>query len=123
MSEVTKLPTHFRLLAAFKTIGPYLREEQSKDGYYWFDCLSVCVNDKKAPEKREFWGWWMTLTPTDAGFEAEYHSGRYNLEGDWVGESIPKAAQPEVERTQGDFEKKLAKMLDERFAKSLSTVE
>ncbi|WPC74736.1 sigma factor-binding protein Crl [Vibrio porteresiae] len=123
MPEVTKLPTHFRLLAAFKALGPYLREEQSKDGLYWFDCLSVCVSDKKAPEKREFWGWWITLTPSDEGFQAEYHTGRYNIDGDWVDESIPAAAQAEVERTHGDFAQKLSKMLADRFAKSLSTVE
>lgn len=59
MSEPTKSPTHYRLLSTLRAIGPYLRESQSTDGMYIFDCLSVCVNDKKSPEQREFWGWWL----------------------------------------------------------------
>ncbi len=59
MSETTQGPTHFRLMSKLKAIGPYLREPQSQEGRYYFDCLSVCVDDKKSPEKREFWagGW------------------------------------------------------------------
>ncbi|EGV2674026.1 Crl family RNA polymerase assembly factor, partial [Vibrio parahaemolyticus] len=54
MSETTQGPTHFRLMSKLKAIGPYLREPQSQEGRYYFDCLSVCVDDKKSPEKREF---------------------------------------------------------------------
>ncbi|MZI91684.1 sigma factor-binding protein Crl [Vibrio sp. CAIM 722] len=123
MSEVTKLPTHFRLLAAFKAIGPYVREELCKDGYYWFDCLSVCIDDKKAPEKREFWGWWMELTTTESGFKVQYHVGMYNQAGDWVNKEPPEKDVAEIIRTRDDFEKKLHKMLEERFAQTISAVE
>ncbi|EGQ9673206.1 sigma factor-binding protein Crl, partial [Vibrio parahaemolyticus] len=75
MSETTQGPTHFRLMSKLKAIGPYLREPQSQEGRYYFDCLSVCVDDKKSPEKREFWGWWMDLESIEGGFTAKYHIG------------------------------------------------
>ena len=55
MSEEAKKPTHYRLVTALKAIGPYLREPLCKEGAYHFDCLSVCVDDSKSPEDREFW--------------------------------------------------------------------
>lgn len=115
MSEMTKTPTHYRLLTAMKAIGPYLREGQSKEGYYLFDCLSACVNDQKSPEKREFWGWWLELERTEEGFEAKYHIGRYNTAGVWGYEALPAHAVSEVTRTQEDFHQKLVSHLIRQF--------
>ncbi|TXZ87082.1 Crl family RNA polymerase assembly factor, partial [Vibrio cholerae] len=42
--------------------------------------------DKKSPEKREFWGWWMELAQNEQEMSACYHIGRYTLAGDWVAE-------------------------------------
>lgn len=120
MSEMAQSPTHYRLLAALKAIGPYLREGQCKEGFYLFDCLAVCVNDKKSPEKREFWGWWMELSADEGGFKANYHIGRYNLAGEWDAEAPPAKALPEVSRTQEEFHHKLEETLQQRFALSLS---
>ncbi|WP_428772116.1 sigma factor-binding protein Crl [Vibrio sp.] len=115
MSEVTKTPAHFRLLTALKAIGPYLRECQSRENFYLFDCLSVCVNDKKSPEDREFWGWWMELELQDQQFAARYRIGRYDSSGDWQEERLPAKATAEVTRTQEDFHQKLVELLDSRF--------
>ncbi|MDW6017882.1 sigma factor-binding protein Crl [Vibrio plantisponsor] len=120
MPEGTKNPTHYRLLSAFKAIGPYLREGKCKEGSYLFDCLAACVDDKKAPEKREFWGWWMILDQTDTGYEAKYQSGRYNLAGEWEAKAIPQAALSDVIQNQEEFHKKLEQTLDERFGLTLS---
>lgn len=120
MPEGTKNPTHYRLLSAFKAIGPYLREGKCKEGNYLFDCLAVCVDNKKAPEKREFWGWWMVLGKTDAGYEAKYQSGRYNLAGEWEVKDIPESAQAEVIQNQEEFHQKLERTLGERFGLSVS---
>lgn len=79
MSEMTKTPTHYRLLSTLKAMGPYLREGQCSERFYLFDCLASCVNDKKSPEKREFWGWWMELTQNEQEMSACYHIGRYTL--------------------------------------------
>ena len=54
MTGEKKTPTHFRLLTTLRAIGPYLREVQSSEGAYLFDCLSVCVNDKKSPENAHY---------------------------------------------------------------------
>ncbi len=123
MPEMTQNPTHYRLLSALKAIGPYLREGQCKEGSYVFDCLASCVDDKKSPEKREFWGWWMELDQTESGFEAKYYTGRYNLAGEWEAKNIPQAALKEVSQNQEDFHKKLEQTLEERFGLALSVHE
>ena len=120
MTDVTASPTHFRLLSALRAIGPYLRETDSQDGRYLFDCLSVCVDEKKSPEEREFWGWWMQLEScvqdgAIQGFIAKFEKGLYNHEGCWEEADIPEKARKEVSRTQDEFMKKLSRVLEERF--------
>ncbi|MCY9826568.1 sigma factor-binding protein Crl [Vibrio chagasii] len=119
MSEVTQEPTHYRLLNVLKAIGPYLREPQSEEGHYIFDCLSVCVNDKKSPEEREFWGWWMELDKSEEGYSAKYNIGKYNIEGNWDSLPLPKKAVAEVSRTQEAFHQKLVDELQSKFEISI----
>lgn len=117
MSKDLKQPTHNRLIAAFRAVGPYLREEQCTEKLYWFDCLSVCINDKKSPELREFWGWWMTLEfDGESQFTAKYEVGRYDSKNEWSDEKPQASALEEVRRTQRVFHDKLTEMLAERFA-------
>lgn len=118
MTEVAASPTHFRLLSALRAIGPYLRESDSKEGNYLFDCLSVCVDDKKSPEEREFWGWWMELEKTREGFVANFFTGIYNQDGNWQDVPVPEKEIKEVTRTQDEFVKKLSKVLKEKFSLS-----
>ena len=119
MSEQPKNPTHYRLLSTLKAIGPYLREAQCEQGKYLFDCLSVCVNDKKSPEEREFWGWWLELEQEGEAFEAKYCIGLYDAQGDWMDEKLPKKAIAEVYRTQEGFHKKLIDTLATKFGMTL----
>ncbi|NOH81168.1 sigma factor-binding protein Crl [Vibrio sp. RE86] len=115
MSEQTKSPTHYRLLTTLRAIGPYLRESQSEDGSYLFDCLSVCVNDKKSPEQREFWGWWLELEKRGDVFEARYRSGLYDVTGEWQDKALPKKAVQDVTKTQEVFHQKLLDTLQSEF--------
>lgn len=115
MSEQTKSPTHYRLLTTLRAIGPYLRESQSRDGSYLFDCLSVCVNDKKSPEQREFWGWWLELEKRGDVFEARYRSGLYDVTGEWQDKALPKKAVQDVTKTQEVFHQKLLDTLQSEF--------
>ena len=120
MSNVTKIPTHFRLLTSLRAIGPYLRESQSREGYYLFDCLGVCVDDQKSPEEREFWGWWLELEMQDQVFAARYRVGQYDKLGEWVGQALPKDAIAEVSRIQINFHKKLVDLLEKEYGMSVT---
>ena len=73
--------TYKRLLRQFAAIGPYLREDLCEERRYRFDCLSVCVSAKPAPDKREFWGWWLVLEQEDHSFSYHYQVGFYNADG------------------------------------------
>lgn len=115
-----KEPTHYRLMTSLKAIGPYIRESECQAGQYLFDCLSVCVDDKKSPELREFWGWWLDLTKTDNDFVANYTFGQYDEKGDWLDIAIPDDAQKEVEKTLENFHQKLVNVLSETYDYNIS---
>ncbi|HHE6469427.1 TPA: sigma factor-binding protein Crl [Providencia rettgeri] len=111
------LPTDYsngKYLKKFASIGPYLREKQCLNGCYIFDSLVVCVNANIAPEKREFWGWWLKLVATDKGFEFIYHFGLYNSHGSWQVKTLKDAATIEAtEQNLMSFHQTLAKQLSE----------
>ncbi len=103
--------TYKRLLRQFAAIGPYLREDLCEEGRYRFDCLSVCVSAKPAPDKREFWGWWLVLEQDDHSFSYHYQVGFYNADGEWLDKPLPKKHQVEVERTLNHFYKLISDKL------------
>lgn len=113
MKEETKSITHGRLMTRFAQIGPYLRQNKCEENAYFFDCLAVCVNAKKSPENREFWGWWFLLTNTESGFEYTYGFGMYDLKGEWTNDDVPDKATDEVKQSLDDFYGKLKLLCDE----------
>ncbi|MFV0576138.1 MAG: sigma factor-binding protein Crl [Vibrio sp.] len=120
MTEVSQ-PTHNRLISVLKAIGPYLREEKCELDYYFFDCLAVCVDDEKSPEKREFWGWWLQLEKQEQNFIANYQFGLYDDKGKWRDVAIPAAAKVEVEKTLETFHQKLDSVLSEQYQFAISS--
>ncbi|MEZ8141580.1 sigma factor-binding protein Crl [Enterovibrio norvegicus FF-33] len=122
MTEETKTLSHGRLLTRFAQLGPYLRQKKSTGESYFFDCLSACVNAKKTPESREFWGWWMKLTPKEGGFEYSYTFGKFNTEGEWLEEKLPKKCVQEVTESLDTFYKKIAGFVEGELALEITAL-
>ncbi|KLV05927.1 XRE family transcriptional regulator [Photobacterium aquae] len=119
-AKTANFPPHGRLITKLTALGPYLRQQHSSDGYYFFDCLSSCISAKKAPEEREFWGWWLILQATEQGFEYQYFFGRYNDSGEWQKEPVPAKHEQAVLQTLDDFYPKLKGLLHDELELSLS---
>ncbi|AWK13789.1 sigma factor-binding protein Crl [Candidatus Fukatsuia symbiotica] len=101
-----------KLMKSFSVLGPYLREEQCQNDYFFFDCLAICVNVKLMAEKRQFWGWWMELKFKEEGFTYSYQLGLYSKEKGWRTEKIKDPeTQEALKTTLRTFHKRLHDML------------
>ncbi|MCC8365471.1 sigma factor-binding protein Crl [Xenorhabdus sp. PB61.4] len=101
-----------KLLKSFSALGPYLRELKCQNDYFFFDCLAVCVSAKAAPEKREFWGWWLELERQEKGFVYNYQIGLFDKHGEWLPMNIKKEADlRQLESTLQAFHQRLSDSL------------
>ncbi|WP_028864104.1 sigma factor-binding protein Crl [Psychromonas aquimarina] len=117
-SAVKNGPSRGRLFKLFTDLGPYFRKLQSTESSFYFDCLEICVDAEKEPEEREFYGWWLVVTEKETCFDYERFNGRYNLEGDWVVESLSKKEQQQLDHSFELFIDRLQTLIDTETEKT-----
>ena len=71
-----------KLIKKFTALGPTSVRSNVKTTAS-FRLPAVCVNVKPAPEKREFWGWWMRWKRRLRASPIAIRFGLFDKEGDW----------------------------------------
>ena len=122
-SELSLSPSRGRLFKIFTDLGPYFRKLQSAESHFFFDCLEICLDAEQEPEKREFYGWWLTVERNEDGFSYERFDGRYNLEGKWVTCKIKKKDKQALDASFELFLGRLKSLIDAETGFCLAPLE
>ena len=105
-------PSRGRLYKLFTDLGPYFRKLQSTQESFFFDCLEICVDPEKAPEEREFYGWWLVVTQNETGYHYQRADGLYDLCGNWIEKSVSAEQQKQLDKSFQLFIKRLDTLIE-----------
>jgi len=115
-----KGPSRGRLFKLFTDIGPYFRQLQSDEENFFFDCLEICVDDKKEPEDRTFIGWWLLLKRSKDTYSYERVNGLYDNQGKWISTTINKKQMAQLDKAFDVFIIKLGEVVEVELNGQLS---
>lgn len=102
-------------IRVFNAIGPYLRELQCQPESFIFDCLTVCIDAKKEPAERQFFGWQMEMKVVNDICEYNYKFGLYDEKGIWQKQRIPSEYRDAVSASLTKFYEKLSPCLKDQL--------
>lgn len=106
-----KSPTRKILFQMFTDLGPYFRSLRSTETSFFFDSLEVCLDIKKEPVLRSYYGWSLVLIKNELHYNAKRFDGLFNIEGEWVNVQISDANQKIINRSFDLFITRLQTLL------------
>ncbi|MCK5819928.1 MAG: Crl family RNA polymerase assembly factor [Psychromonas sp.] len=113
-----KSPTRKIIFQMFTDLGPYFRPLRSTETSFFFDSLEICLDIKKEPVLRTFYGWSLVLSKNELHYNTIRFDGLFNIESEWVNVHISDANQKIINRSFNLFITRLQTLLTDELGLS-----